>query len=209
VLAAAVMLSPSLVSNLAVFVWGGEQALLAPYKLQLFRKFNGESSFDSLFYVASHLYISQARLAILKSWLLENHIPRMIQSAIALAAASFRPRRFEDFVRAALLSVLGFITFSTFYSPQYVLWLIPFVLFSSDRVLLFLCGLLAWGSYLYFPVSYYSGYHSFFALSVLAVTSIRFLMIARLIKLLLSKENYQKALDEKAPDFERGLAGIA
>ena len=53
VIAAAIMLSPTLLSNLAVLVWGGEQALLAPYKLQLFRKFNGESTFDSMAYIGS------------------------------------------------------------------------------------------------------------------------------------------------------------
>lgn len=179
-----VMLLPSLVSNFAVFIWGGERALLAPYKLQVFRGFNGESSFDSLFFIGSRFGMTQDQVANLSSWLMKNHIPKIIQSAIALGACLFKPARFESFVNVAFLSVLGFITFSSFYSPQYVIWLIPFLLFTRDRVLLFLAIFLAWSSYIYFPVTYdlRLSHPTSFAVSILVATLTRFLMLAGLIR---------------------------
>ena len=209
--AVVVMLSPTLASNFAVFVWGGKEALLAPYKLQLFRGFNGESSFDSLFFLGSRLGISATWIATMKSSLLEHQIPKIIQSAIALGACCFRPARFESFVNAALLSVLGFMAFSSFYSPQFVLWLIPFLLFTRDRPLLSLGVLLAFCTYIYFPVSYdiRASYRTFFSLSVLGVTSIRFLMMARLIKLLGAKENPAEETGKGSPDLRERITGIA
>jgi hypothetical protein len=209
--AVVVMLSPTLVSNFAVFVWGGKEALLAPYKLQLFRGFNGESSFDSLFFIGSRLGISATSIATMKSSLLEHQIPKLIQSAIAMGACFFRPARFESFVNAAFLSVLGFMAFSSFYSPQFVLWLIPFLLFTRDRALLSLGVLLAFCTYIYFPVSYdiRASHRTFFALSVLLVTSIRFFMMARLIKLLGAKENPAEETRKGSPDLRERITGIA
>ena len=183
-LVALIALLPFLASHLAVFLWGGREALLAPYKLQVFRGFNGESTFDSLFFLASYLGASQPAIAKLSAWLLKAHIPIICQAVVGLGACLFRPDRFELFVDAALLSVLGFITFSPYYSPQYVLWLIPFLLFTADQILLFLGILLAWSSYLYFPVSYYlrNNYPVFFGFIVLLVAVIRFSMMVRLLQ---------------------------
>ena len=181
---ALIALLPFLASHVAVFVWGGQEALLAPYKLQVFRGFNGESSFDSLFFLASRLGVSEPTIAKLSAWLLKAHIPTVFQAAVGLGVCLLRPTRFELFVDAALFSVLGFITFSPFYSPQYVLWLIPFLLFTADQILLFLGILLAWSSYLYFPVSYYlrNNYPVFFGFTVLVVAAIRFSMMVRLLQ---------------------------
>lgn len=181
-------LLPSLASHLAVFVWGGREALLAPYRLQVFRGFNGESTFDSLFFLGSQLGVSPTNITKLSAWLLERHIPLLAQSAVGLGVCFFRPSRFERFVDAAFLGVLGFMTFSVFYSPQYLIWLLPFLLLTDDRILVFLGILFAWSTYEYFPVSYdlHFGqpalFARFFGLSVLAVAAIRFLMIARLIQ---------------------------
>jgi hypothetical protein len=179
-----IALLPLLTSQLAVFIWGGQEALLAPYKLQVFRGFNGESSFDSLFFLVSRLGVSQPSITKLSTWLLKAHIPKMLQSAVGLGVCLFRPSRFEHFVDAAFLVVLGFITFSPFYSPQYVLWLIPFLFFTADQILLFLGILLAWSSYLYFPVSYQlrSIHPVFFSLTLFAVAAIRFSMMVRLVQ---------------------------
>ena len=64
-----------------------------------------------------------------------------------------RPRSFEDLVNASLFAVLGFMSFSVFYSPQFVLWILPLVCFSGSRVMLIPAILFSWLTYLYFPIS--------------------------------------------------------
>jgi hypothetical protein len=69
-----------------------------------------------------------------------------------------RPRNFEDLVNALLFAVLGFMSFSVFYSPQFVLWILPLVCFSASRVMLLSAIFFSWITYLYFPISYYLAY---------------------------------------------------
>jgi hypothetical protein len=40
-------------------------------------------------------------------------------------------RRFEDLINSFLFAIFGFMSFSTFYSPQFVLWVLPLICFST------------------------------------------------------------------------------
>lgn len=196
-IAAVFILLPTLASNLGVFLWSGMQALLAPYKrqayLQVLRGFNGESSFDSLFFVGSHLGLSQNRISHLSSWLLKHHLPQITQALAGLAAGLFRPSRFENFLDAALLSILGFMTFSPCYSPQWFLWVVPFLLLTEDRILLFLGIFLGWSSYIYWLNC--DRYNlTYFAVSVLLVTTTRVFMMAEIVKKFATKNDSPVAL---------------
>ena len=46
------------------------------------------------------------------------------------------------------------MSFSVFYSLQFVLWILPLVCFSGSRVMLISAILFSWLTYLYFPISY-------------------------------------------------------
>jgi hypothetical protein len=54
-------------------------------------------------------------------------------------------------VNSFIFAVLGFMTFSAFYSPQFVLWLLPLVCFSDSCAMLASVIALSWLTYLYFP----------------------------------------------------------
>ena len=205
--ALAAMLAPSLFGNIAVLVWGGKAALFAPYKLQAFRGVNGESTFDTLFFAASRLGLPQAQITMLKLWIRQNHFPKFLQCTVALGACLFRPARFEEFVNAALLSVLGFMSFSIFYSPQFFLWVLPFLVFTEDHILFLLGVLLAWATYLYFPVGYDSGHPVLFSVFVLLVTMIRLCMIARLLIMLRARGNpAAQGRDNRLKEIATGIA---
>jgi hypothetical protein len=180
------MLSVPIATHAAVFAWGGSTALYAPYRLQVFRQLNVESTFNSILFVFIKLGVSPAHIAWMVQELMRHHLPILLQAATSLVAFAFRPARFQAFVDASFLSVLGFITFSAFHSPQFVIWLIPFLLFTHDRILLFLGIFLAWVTYLYFPVLYHIAiddprYLALFFSCVLVVTVVHLVMMVRSI----------------------------
>ena len=51
-------------------------------------------------------------------------------------------------------AIIGYVTFSVFYSPQFILWLLPTVCFAKSRMMAVLALLLAWLTYMYFPVAW-------------------------------------------------------
>jgi hypothetical protein len=75
-----------------------------------------------------------------------------LQLFCALAAAAARPKSFDALIHAMLFATMGFLTFLMFYSPQYVLWSLPFICFSGSRALVCVATVFAWISYLHFPV---------------------------------------------------------
>ena len=55
------------------------------------------------------------------------------------------------------------MSFSVFYSPQFVLWIPPLVCFSRSRVMLISAIFLSWLTYLYYPVGSLLYYRHFYA----------------------------------------------
>lgn len=133
----------SLVATLSLAGWEG---VVAPFKLQAVRTLNGESTYDGINYLIGAPVISDGSAV--------RSIGQVLQVGCALAAAAMRPRSFDDLVNACLFSLLGFMSFSAFYSPQYVLWILPLVCFSGSPAMLVLGIFFSWLSYLYFPISY-------------------------------------------------------
>src|SRR5262249_33546766 len=89
------------------------------------------------------------------------------------------PRTFEDLVNAFIFAVLGFMTFSVFYSPQFVLWLLPLVCFSRSGPMLISAIAFSWLTYLYFPISYHLGHRAApFHAAVVAVSLVRVFMMS-------------------------------
>ena len=142
----AVAIAPIILSLLATLSFAGWEGVIAPFELHALRTLNGESTYDAINYLFAAPLISSGSRA---RW-----VGQALQVGCALAAAAMRPRSFEDLVNACLFAVLGFMSFSVFYSPQYVLWVLPLVCFSASRVMLISAILLSWLTYIYFPISY-------------------------------------------------------
>lgn len=169
---AGLALAPIIVSLFAVLVFAGWQGVAAPFALQSGRGFNGESLYDAINYVANFAFTAKDI----------SPFPPLAQLACSLIAAAMRPRTFPELVNAFLFAVLGFITFSTFYSPQFVLWILPIASFSSSCAILISSVAFSWLTFLYFPISYDLAHHEpAFKVSVVAVTALRLLLMALVV----------------------------
>jgi hypothetical protein len=140
----ALIIAPTILTLLATLTFVSWEEALAPLIFHSQRGFNGQSTYDAINYLLG----TQSSLNQIA------YVSQSLQLASALAAAAMRPRTFEDLANSLVFAVLGFMTFSVFYSPQYVLWLLPLVCFSRSRVMLSLAIAFSWLSYFYFPISY-------------------------------------------------------
>jgi hypothetical protein len=165
----ALAVAPIILSLLATLSFAGWEGVVAPFKLQAVRTLNGESTYDAINYLFGSPVISDGSAV---RW-----IGQLLQVGCALAAAAMRPRNFEDLINACLFSVLGFMSFSAFYSPQYVLWILPLVCFSGSRTMLISAIFFSWVTYLYFPISYDLAQPDLFKAAVIAVSLLRLFMM--------------------------------
>jgi uncharacterized membrane protein len=137
----AVAVAPMLVMTLATIAFAGWDGLIAPFKFHTERPLNDETTYDAINYLFGKTVIQ-----LTPSLRLIGH---GLQVGCALIGAAFAPRRFDDLVHACLFAVVGFIAFSTFHSPQYVLWVLPIACLSSSRAILILALIFSWVSYLH------------------------------------------------------------
>jgi hypothetical protein len=172
----ALALAPMIFSLLAIFIFAGWEGVVTPFNFHALRTLNGESTYDAINYLVGFPLISEQPEV---RW-----VGQFLQVACALAAAAMRPRTFDDLVNSFLFAVLGFVSFSVFYSPQFVLWILPLVCFSGSRIMLISAILLSWLTYLYYPISYLlSDKHpSLFKATIIAVGSIRLFMMFLTVK---------------------------
>ena len=135
-----ICLMPFLLGNLIVLLYAGVKGLLAPYAFHAIRKQNGESVYD-VFYL---------------NWLVNIFpgLPTLLQISSALLPVLQRPKTFEALVNAFLIAIVGLITFSVFYSPQFCLWIIPIAAFSESLLISRLTIVLSWATFLYFPFAF-------------------------------------------------------
>jgi uncharacterized membrane protein len=174
---AALAVTPMILSLLATLTFAGWEGVIAPFNYHAVRTLNGESTYDVINYLFDARVISAGPEI--------RQVAYALQIGCALAAAAMRPRSFEDLVSAFLFAVLGFMSFSVFYSPQFLLWILPLVCFSESRVMLTAAILLSWLTYLYFPVSYdlqQLGQGGLFKAMVVAVASLRVFMMLRAVR---------------------------
>ncbi|MGG6269249.1 hypothetical protein ACQ4M3_25840 [Leptolyngbya sp. AN03gr2] len=141
-----VCLAPWVFGNLIVLLYGGWEGLVAPYLFHSNRELNGESTYDAIVYF-TRFY----RLKRISDY---PWIAQMLQVAFPLIAMALRPKTFQALIDAFLISLLGFMSFSVFYSPQFLLWILPIACFSNSRSILRLCLISSWATFLYFPVAY-------------------------------------------------------
>lgn len=165
----AIVLAPMALSLIVASLFSGWEGASAPFQQQAARKFNWESTYDAFNYlVGAQLEAKQMPL-----------VPQALQLASGFIAALMRPRTFSDLVNALLFAVLGFMTFSTFYSPQFVLWILPLVCFSDSRLTLTSAIVMSWLTYLYFPIGFDLGHGTtFFKAVIVAVTLLRIFMMS-------------------------------
>ncbi len=135
-----ICLMPFLLGNLIVLCYAGVKGLLAPYAFHAIRKQNGESVYD-VFYL---------------SWLVDIFpgLPTLLQISSSLLPVLQKPKTFEALVNAFLIAIVGLITFSVFYSPQFCLWIIPIAAFSESLLIRRLTVVLSWATFLYFPLAF-------------------------------------------------------
>lgn len=151
VVCAIVNLAPFAAGNLITLGFGGMEGLAYAYKFHAARWLNGESTFDGLAYLfGDGIRDFLARVP---------KLPLALQAACALLAAAMRPREPGELMRAFLFATTGFISFSVFYSPQFVLWLVPFVAEWTWPLAAWLVVALSWTTFFYFPVAYFKRLH--------------------------------------------------
>ena len=169
----ALIISPMILTSLATLTFVGWEETLVPLKFHMQREFNGQSTYDTINYLFG-TQLGSNRMPF---------VPQSLQLACALIAAAMRPKTFEDLVNAFIFAVLGFMIFSIFYSPQFVLWLLPLVCFSRSRVMLVSAIAFSWLTYLYFPISYHLAHGApLFHAAVATVSLVRiFMMILAIV----------------------------
>jgi uncharacterized membrane protein len=166
--------APIILSLLTTLTIAGWEGMVAPFKLHAVRTLNGQSTYDAINYLFGAPVILEGSEA---RW-----VGQSLQVGSAFAAAAMRPRSFEDLVNAFLFAVLGFMSFSVFYSPQFVLWILPLVCFSGSRVMLISAIFFSWLTYLYFPISFDLGQPGLFKAMVVAVGLLRLFMMFLAVK---------------------------
>lgn len=137
---------PMAVSLLVVLLFAGWDGVTAPFTFHADRGLNGQSTYDAINYVLGTDLRFDSTLA--------QRAAQGLQVGAALAAAALRPRTFDQLVSAFLVAMVGFITFSVFYSPQFVVWILPIACLAASRRVLVLAIAFSWLSYLYFPAAY-------------------------------------------------------
>lgn len=162
-----VCLTGFILSQVAVFAYAGLDGVKQPYLYHINRSTNNESTYDAVAYLLLPFIHNFSTLA------------KGLQIATSLLAAVFKPKTFEDLVHSFLFAILGFISFSIFHSPQFVLWIVPIACFSPSRWLKLWAIVYSWVMYLYFPVVYDRYHYPRFAfkLTVILMTSVRLVML--------------------------------
>jgi hypothetical protein len=167
VAACVINLAPFAVANLVTLGFSGVEGLLFAYRFHAERWLNGESTFDAIAYLTGP--------AIRDALAGMPRLPIILQAACALIAAAFRPRTPPELMRAFLFVTTAFVSFSVFYSPQFVLWLVPFVAEWTWPLASWLVVGTSWVTYAYFPVAFFRRARQprIFELSVAVVAGLR------------------------------------
>lgn len=190
VIAAAVCVAPFVAANTAVYATAGYRAMAAPYRFHAERTLDTESStYDA---IADVFGWAGAREMARRPQLV-----RAGQVACAfLAAGLFLLRRGDPFARlvaSGLVALIGLLSFSLFYSPQFVLWLVPLVACSVSPLLHIVMHVYLLTTLYYFPIAFDLRLASNFArraartfrCSVAAVTASRFALLTVVLAQLL------------------------
>jgi len=131
---------PLIILNFSTFLFLGKDALVAPYEFHLVRKFNGQSTWDTL-----NLQFLVRKLPFLPTFLM------IITSMLGFLR---KPRNISELAESSLLAITGFVSSLIFYSPQFCLWILSAATFIRNKRILFLTCTLCFFSYIYFPITF-------------------------------------------------------
>jgi len=147
VAAGVLCLLPLVVSGGIVYSYAGWEATTRPYREHASRDLDTQSStYDVLIDVCG---LTEAR-----EFASRKITVHALQLAMALLAAATLPKRASQLADAGLVALLGFLTLSVFYSPQFVIWVLPLAACSGSRWARRGVFALLVTSLLYFPVAY-------------------------------------------------------
>jgi Glycosyltransferase family 87 len=177
-----VCLTPFLIANTAVYGLAGYRGLVSPYRFHAERKLDSQSStYDAAYYAFRSKWV--------KEIVNRPDLARAGQVSMALLAVPlFLARKTDPFVRmveAGLVALIGLLSFSLFYSPQFVVWLVPLVACSGSPSLRVVTHAYLLSSLLYFPVffdlrmgnPFEPRWNDLFRLAVMMVTGSRLAML--------------------------------
>lgn len=164
----AICLTPFILSQVAVFAYAGIDGVKQPYLYHINRSSNNETTYDVVAYLLPLPFIQKL-----------SHLAKALQIATSLLAAVFKPKSFDDLVHSFLFAILGFISFSIFHSPQFILWIIPIASFSPSIWLNFWAIIYSWIIYLYFPLIFdkHNPTQFAFKLTVILMSAVRLAML--------------------------------
>lgn len=132
-----------LLSLLTVLSYGGWDAMLSPFLFHANRSYNADSLY-LLVHALTKFNINEAPWHIL---------PGILQLLFVIYPLMWRPTNFDDLVESLTRTITGVITFSVFYSPQFVIWLLPVASLSARRPTTVLTLLYALATTGYFMVA--------------------------------------------------------
>lgn len=179
--------APTVLGLLVILSLFGWEGMAAPFMFHAVRTFNGQSTYDAINYLFGNPESPLLEWLELRwpkvQWSEVQLAAPSLQIGCALFAAAMRPRSFGDLVDALLFAALGFISFSVFYSPQFVLWILPLACFSTSRRMLLSAIGFSYLTYLYFPISYdLTLYPSALRAMVIVVSVLRLFMMCLVVK---------------------------
>ena len=160
----------SILIILPTFIWGGIQAFKVPYEYHLNRGENAESLFYLIKSILGH---------DLGAW---YSLFLILQFSIMPLILFGKINSIKKVINWSALSILVFILFSKFYSPQWILWILPFLILRAknlkDIIPIIIFDLI---TYLYFPVIFH-GYKTLLYPIVVVKTIILLYFIATIFK---------------------------
>ncbi len=130
----------------------GVKAVLSPYLFHLSRSGGSGSLYGIFSLLFSHTFLEGSVLALLLA--LQFSLPAFYFFKLN----DFKKRIWlpQEIVKALLLIVLVFILFSKFYSPQWILWFLPFLILVTDWKGVYLVIIYDLLNYLQYPIAWVS-----------------------------------------------------
>ena len=121
-----IALIPFVLSLIATASFSGIEGMISPFKFHAIREINSDSVYQ-LFRFCCAPNLKAANIPF---------IPLALQIFCSLITIFFRPRDFQGLINCFAFVILGFISFSIFYSPQFLLWVLPILCFSKSKLIL-------------------------------------------------------------------------
>ncbi len=157
---------------------------MVPYKYHLERGLNGESTYDAIIYIVK-IWQPETE-AVLREFFNTTPLLKIGPIVLLLMMALSRPKTFEQLVHACLFGVVGFVSVTSFYSPQFILWIIPLACFTANSTLYWTITIYSLATYLYAPVAFdYRGW--WYEAILIGLAGWRFLIMGLAWKLLLKR----------------------